>query len=194
MVSSYQPAQPHGGSGKYQHRGTTATTVQQRLCPYTNYPRVPGPGASDDTADLLVDEADLEEATPQANAREARPSTSCSVPEGERDKQQLVVASKDHHEAVKGVDSASGGRDTPPHVQPPESAAESMDECMDVSRDGTSSMAGKRARERAVDSEPQWHDDGGGEPPTKTPGVRRSPYRPRPNLPGEPRRAGNPPP
>ncbi|KAH6935453.1 hypothetical protein HPB50_006017 [Hyalomma asiaticum] len=134
------------------------------------------------------------QATPEANAREARPSTSSSVPEGERDKQQLVVASKDQHEAVKGVDTAPAGRDTPPDVQPPESATESVDECMDVSRDGASSMAGKRAHERTVDSEPQREDGGGGEPPAKTPGVRRSPYRPRPNLPGEPRRAGNPPP
>ncbi|KAH6936833.1 hypothetical protein HPB50_023293 [Hyalomma asiaticum] len=129
-----------------------------------------------------------------ANSREAETSTSSSVPAGERDRQQVVVASKDQHEPVKGVHTAPTGRDTPPDVQPPDSATPSVDECMDVSRDGASSMAGKRAHERTVDSEPQRDDGGGGEPPTKTLGVRRSPYRPRPNIPGEPRRAGNPPP
>ncbi|KAH6946264.1 hypothetical protein HPB50_012509 [Hyalomma asiaticum] len=158
------------------------------------YASVTGPRVSEDTADLLMDEADLEEATPQANAREAQPSTSSSVPEGERDKQQVVEASKDQHEPVKGVDPAPTGRDTPPDVQPPVSATEPGEERMDVSRDEGSSLAAKRSHERTADSEPQRDDGGGGEPPTKTPGVRRSPYRPRPNIPGEPRRAGNPPP
>ncbi|KAH6933412.1 hypothetical protein HPB50_014789 [Hyalomma asiaticum] len=157
------------------------------------YASVTGPGGSDDTADLLMDEADLEEATPQAKPREAQPSTSSSVPEGEHDKQQVVEASKDQHEPVKGVDTAPTGRDKPPDVQPPVSVAESGEERMDVSRDEGSSMAGKRSHERTIDSEPQRDDGGGGEPPTKTPGVRRSPYRPRPNIPGEPRRAVNPP-
>ncbi|XP_049511198.1 uncharacterized protein LOC125939801 [Dermacentor silvarum] len=158
------------------------------------YASVTGPGGSEDTADLLMDEADLEEATPQANSREAQPSKPSSCPEGERNKQQDAVTSKDQHEPAKGVDSASTGRDTPPDVQLPVSVTESVEECMDASRDGASSMAGKRAYEMTVDSEQQRDDGGGGEPPTKTPGVRRSPYRPRPNIPGEPLRAVNPPP
>ncbi|KAH7937130.1 hypothetical protein HPB49_008024 [Dermacentor silvarum] len=129
-----------------------------------------------------------------ANSREAQPSTPSSCPEGERNKQQVAVTSKDQHEPAKGVDSASTGRDAPPDVQPPVSVTESVEECMDASRDGASSMAGKRAHERTVDSEQQRDDGGGGERATKTPGVRRSPFRPRPNIPDEPRRAVNPPP
>ncbi|KAH7933046.1 hypothetical protein HPB49_007464 [Dermacentor silvarum] len=132
--------------------------------------------------------------TQHANSREAQPSKPSSCPEGERNKQQDAVTSKDQHEPAKGVDSASTGRDTPPDVQLPVSVTESVEECMDASRDGASSMAGKRAYEMTVDSEQQRDDGGGGEPPTKTPGVRRSPYRPRPNIPGEPLRAVNPPP
>ncbi|KAH6926931.1 hypothetical protein HPB50_023880 [Hyalomma asiaticum] len=145
-----------------------------------------GPGGSEDTADLLMDEADLEEATPQGNSREAQPSTSSSFPEAEREKQQVVVASEDQHEPARGVDTAPAAR---PDVQTPVSATESVDECMDVSRDGASPMAGKRAHETTVDSEPQRDDGGGGWPLTKTPGARRSPYRPRPYIPGELRRA-----
>ncbi|KAH7958993.1 hypothetical protein HPB49_007068 [Dermacentor silvarum] len=99
----------------------------------------------------------------------AQPSTPSSCPEGERNKQQVAVTSKDRHEPAKGVDSASTGRDAPPDMQPPVSVTESVEECMDVSRDGASSMAGKRAHERTVDSEQQRDDGGGGEPPTKTP-------------------------
>ncbi|KAH6947118.1 hypothetical protein HPB50_017128 [Hyalomma asiaticum] len=106
----------------------------------------------------------------EANAREAQPSTSSSVPEGERDKQQVVEASKDQHEPVKGVDTAPTGRDTPPDVRPPVSVTEPGEERMDVSRDEGSSLAGKRSHERTTDSEPQRDDGGGGEPPTKTPG------------------------
>ncbi|KAH6919617.1 hypothetical protein HPB50_029395 [Hyalomma asiaticum] len=111
----------------------------------------------------------LQEERLDAKPREAQPSTSSSVPEGERDKQQVVEASKDQHEPVKGVDTAPTGRDTPPDVQPPVSVTESGEERMDVSRDEGSSMAGKRSHERTVDSEPQRDDGGGGEPPTKTP-------------------------
>ncbi|KAH6920293.1 hypothetical protein HPB50_028721 [Hyalomma asiaticum] len=85
---------------------------------------------------------------------EAQPFTSSSVPEGERDKQQVVVALKDHHEPVNGVDTAPTGCDTPPDVQPPVSVTESGDECMDVSRDEGSPMAAKRSHERTVNSEP----------------------------------------
>ncbi|KAH7959780.1 hypothetical protein HPB49_013783 [Dermacentor silvarum] len=92
---------------------------------------------------------------PNANSREAQPSTPSSCPEGERNKQQVAVTSKDQHEPAKGVDSASTGRDAPPDVQPPVSVTESVEEYMDVSRDGASSMAGKRAHERTVDSEQQ---------------------------------------
>ncbi|KAH6919612.1 hypothetical protein HPB50_029400 [Hyalomma asiaticum] len=123
----------------------------------------------------------------------AQPSTSSSVPEGERDKQQFVEASKDQHEPVNGVDAAPTGRDTPPDVQPPVSVNESGEECMDVSRGKGSPMAGKRSHESTVNSEPQRDDGGGGEPPKKTPVERGSAYRSRPNIPGEPRRAGNPP-
>ncbi|XP_049275734.1 uncharacterized protein LOC125760101 [Rhipicephalus sanguineus] len=157
------------------------------------YASVTGPGGSDDTPDLLMDEADLEEATPQTNARETQPSTSSSVPEGERDKRQVDEASKDQHEPVKGVDTAPTRRDTAPEVQPPVSVIESGEKCMVSSHGEGSPMAGKRPHESTVDSESQRDDGGGGEPPTKTPGVRRSPFRPRPNIPGEPRRAGNPP-
>ncbi|KAH6920688.1 hypothetical protein HPB50_028324 [Hyalomma asiaticum] len=116
------------------------------------YTSVTGPGGCDDTAGLLIDEADLEEATPQANSWEAQPFTSSSVPEGERDKQQVVVALKDHHEPVNGVDTAPTGCDTPPDVQPPVSVTESGDECMDVSRDEGSPMAAKRSHERTVNT------------------------------------------
>ncbi|KAH7977651.1 hypothetical protein HPB49_003124 [Dermacentor silvarum] len=105
----------------------------------------------------------------------AQPSTPSACPEGERNKQQDAVTSKDQHEPAKGVDSASTGRDTPPDVQPPVSVTESVEECMDVSRDEASSMAGKRAHERTVDSEQQRDDGGGGEPPTKTPATRDGP-------------------
>ncbi|KAH7983562.1 hypothetical protein HPB52_012595 [Rhipicephalus sanguineus] len=114
-------------------------------------------------------------------------------PEGERDKRQVDEASKDQHEPVKGVDTAPTRRDTPPEVQPPVSVIESGEKCMVSSHGEGSPMAGKRPHESTVDSESQRDDGGGGEPPTKTPGVRRSPFRPRPNIPGEPRRAGNPP-
>ncbi|KAH6946507.1 hypothetical protein HPB50_013770 [Hyalomma asiaticum] len=87
----------------------------------------PGGRGSEVTADLLMDEADLEEATPQANARETQPSTSPSFTEGERDKQQVAVASKDQHEPAKGVDTAPAGRDSPRDMQPPVSVTESAD-------------------------------------------------------------------
>ncbi|KAH6947056.1 hypothetical protein HPB50_016951 [Hyalomma asiaticum] len=75
-------------------KGASIGSETTESCERT-YASVTAPGGSDDTADLLMDEADLEEATPQANSREAEPSTSSSVLEGERDKQQVVVASKD---------------------------------------------------------------------------------------------------
>ncbi|KAH7946955.1 hypothetical protein HPB52_006224 [Rhipicephalus sanguineus] len=106
------------------------------------------------------------------NARETQPSTSSSVPEGERDKRQVDEASKDQHEPVKGVDTAPTRRDTPQEVQPPVSVIESGEKCMVSSHGEGSPMAGKRPHESTVDSESQRDDGGGGEPPTKTPGVR----------------------
>ncbi|KAH6930629.1 hypothetical protein HPB50_015586 [Hyalomma asiaticum] len=100
-------------------------------------------------------------------AIEVQPSTSPSVPEGERDKQQVVGASKDQHEPVKGADAAAAGRNMPPDVQHPVSVTEPGEECMDTLRDEGSSMVGKRSHERTVDSEVQRGDGGGDEPPTK---------------------------
>ncbi|KAH7969744.1 hypothetical protein HPB52_021712 [Rhipicephalus sanguineus] len=107
----------------------------------------------------------------RTNARETQPSTSSSVPEGERDKRQVDVASKDQHEPVKGVDTAPTRRDTPPEVQPPVSVIESGEKCMVSSHGEGSPMARKRPHESTVDSESQRDDGGGGEPPTKTPGT-----------------------
>ncbi|KAH7967994.1 hypothetical protein HPB52_005110 [Rhipicephalus sanguineus] len=96
---------------------------------------------------------------PQANARETHPSTSSSVPEGERDKRQVDEVSKDQHEPVKGADTAPARRDTPPEVQPPVSVIECGEKCMVSSHGEGSPMAGKRPHERTVDSELRATDE-----------------------------------
>ncbi|KAH7969745.1 hypothetical protein HPB52_021713 [Rhipicephalus sanguineus] len=113
----------------------------------------------------------LQEERQETNARETQPSTSSSVPEGERDKRQVDVASKDQHEPVKGVDTAPTRRDTPPEVQPPVSVIESGEKCMVSSHGEGSPMARKRPHESIVDRAAQ-EGTSEGDKPRVAPGTK----------------------
>ncbi|KAK8767548.1 hypothetical protein V5799_005670 [Amblyomma americanum] len=71
--------------------------------------------------------------------------------------------------------------------------AESQQEEMVVSLAASSSQAGKRPRQKNSDA-PHTPEEGAEEPPAKAPGVRRPFFKPRPNVPADPRQAAKPPP
>ncbi|XP_049267547.1 uncharacterized protein LOC125756684 [Rhipicephalus sanguineus] len=168
---------------------------EDRQCQRT-YASVTAPGSSEDSTDLLIDEADSEEAASPTSAREGAPSTSSSPPPGQPEKQPLAASVREPKDApARAAVATSARKASTSEPVPQASVTQPADECMDTTQGSASAAAGKRPHEQTTSSEPQLDDGGGDEPPTKAPGVRRFPFKPRPNIPCEPRRsAANPPP
>ncbi|KAH7982833.1 hypothetical protein HPB52_007360 [Rhipicephalus sanguineus] len=136
------------------------------------YASVTAPGSSEESADLLIDEADSEEAASPTSAREGAPSTSSSPPPGQPEKQPLAASVREPKDApARAAVATSARKASTSEPVPQASVCQPADECMDTTQGSASAAAGKRPHEQTTSSEPQLDDGGGDEPPTKAPGA-----------------------
>ncbi|XP_077486809.1 uncharacterized protein LOC144098156 [Amblyomma americanum] len=158
------------------------------------YASIAGPGTSEDSSELLIDEADAEEATGSTMLKVKQDAPSLSLLT-----KQKVTAASDDKASEKVVDAPSEDDHdsqkemTKVCVEAPEGGESSRTDAMHVTQEMAASMAGKRPQEESVGKKEQY-GDGSDEPPPKTPGMRCSTLKPRPNLSAETRQAGKPPP
>ncbi|XP_049272495.1 uncharacterized protein LOC125758858 [Rhipicephalus sanguineus] len=142
-----------------------------------------------DTSEHLMDEADAEETAAEVG-REApptvKPSESTSVEAAEKSK-----ASTEQWPPLTEAADAKVRKNNDLCATPADNDGDKPAD-MDISEASTSSPSAKRAHEDT--GEATTNDDGEGQPPSKTPPIRRPTYRPRPNLSTSKTVAATPPP
>ncbi|KAH7984751.1 hypothetical protein HPB52_023709 [Rhipicephalus sanguineus] len=74
------------------------------------YASVTAPGSSEESAELLIDEADSEEAASPTSAREGAPSTSSSPPPGQPEKHPLAASVREPEDAPARAAVAASAR------------------------------------------------------------------------------------
>ncbi|KAH7984750.1 hypothetical protein HPB52_023708 [Rhipicephalus sanguineus] len=84
--------------------------VEEQLTCQRTYASVTAPGSSEESADLLIDEADSEEAASPASAREGAPSTSSSPPPGQPEKHPLAASVREPEDAPARAAVAASAR------------------------------------------------------------------------------------
>nr|XP_050052490.2 uncharacterized protein LOC126548394 [Dermacentor andersoni] len=158
------------------------------------YASIAGPGTSEDSAVMLMDETDAEEAARAGGQpqRDTQPSFTTLVKQKAGPSRATDGSVQAQHkpeqddvdkvnEAAKAAVAEESNLETPGF------------DTMETNLEAASTMAGKRPHEESVDVKLQ-PGGGGDEPPPKTGGVRRSSLKPRPNLPADTRKAGKLPP
>ncbi|XP_077507283.1 uncharacterized protein LOC144116391 [Amblyomma americanum] len=155
------------------------------------YASVTGRSSNEGASDLMMDELDAEEAATAkgGNVLETLVPLSTSVAEGSG---RLEPASSVLQDGLPD-EKAAVLEDAAARPNEASENAESQQEEMVVSLAASSSQAGKRPREKNSDA-PHTPEEGAEEPPAKAPGVRRPSFKPRPNVPPDPRQAAKPPP
>ncbi|XP_065311184.1 uncharacterized protein [Dermacentor albipictus] len=158
------------------------------------YASITGPGTSEDSSEMLMDEADAEEAArvggqPQ---RQNRPSFTTLVkqkagPSGATDGSVQAQHKPEQDDDDKAKEAAKAADAKESSVETP-----GID-TMETNQEAASTIAGKRPHEESGDVKLQ-PGGSGNEPPPKAGGVRRSSLKPRPNIPADTRKAGKPPP
>ncbi|XP_077512795.1 uncharacterized protein LOC144123970 [Amblyomma americanum] len=155
------------------------------------YARATGRSSNEGASELKIDELDAEEAATGkgGNVLETLVPLSTSVAEGSGRLQPASSVPQDglpDEKAAVFEDAAARPNETSEN-------AESQQEEMVVTVAASSSQAGKRPREKNSDAL-HTPEEGAKEPPAKAPGVRRPSFKPRPNVPLDPRQAAKPPP
>ncbi|XP_049518168.1 uncharacterized protein LOC125943287 [Dermacentor silvarum] len=157
------------------------------------YASVTGPAPREDVADLLMDEADVDEsfhvqvlpadtfATPTEQAYIASKVATVVTTE----QKAAVQTSDGKGKEETAIELASAGASTAEH-----GPATAM---MDVADTSASSAATKRARDVTSGQEEEFDNETKDEPPQKTQVSRRASIRPKPNIPPDRRTAAEPP-
>ncbi|KAL3214550.1 hypothetical protein MRX96_007030 [Rhipicephalus microplus] len=125
----------------------------------------------------------------------ASPTSSTSLP-SQPEKLPLAAPQKEPEKEPTTVTVATSvTKATSSSPVPQANVDQPADEGMDTTQEPASTAPGKRPHDQTSSSEPHQDDGGGDEPPTKAPGARRFPLKPKPNISGEPQQAAaNPPP
>ncbi|XP_075543870.1 uncharacterized protein LOC142578358 [Dermacentor variabilis] len=145
------------------------------------YASVTGPVGKTDAAELVMDEADAEEAagtSSQVTQKEMRPADMPSYPQqNEQQGDHSLVENPDVREVPE---KTSGSAE---YGEPSKDPASQHTESMDVTVQSTGGAVGKRGREATTDDEDRQDVVGSVEPPTKTVATRRASLKPKPNVP-----------
>lgn len=145
------------------------------------YASVTSPIGKTDVTELVMDEADAEEAAGtslQVNQKEIRPVDTPSYPQDNaKQGDRWIVAETDVRDVPAKI--SVGTEDGEPSAEPASQCTSSIDVTEEDSRDAVC----KRGREAATDDSDGQDAAGAGEPPTKTVVTRRSSLKPKPNIP-----------
>ncbi|XP_037579868.1 uncharacterized protein LOC119462610 [Dermacentor silvarum] len=152
------------------------------------YASVAGPVGGDDTAELVMDEADAEEAAREATSKVEGHEAETSAPP---DKLQDTRTGDESPKVADTVGDATGAVKV--HDVPAQSPSCDEPTVMDVSEAASGATVSKRGHDATLDDNEALTAGNSDGPPPKAAITRRSLIRPRPNIPPDRKAAGTPP-
>ncbi|XP_077516550.1 uncharacterized protein LOC144126365 [Amblyomma americanum] len=160
----------------------------------STYASIAGPGTSEHSAELLMDEADAEDAARETGQPTTRDGPTWTRLTKQGAKTSTAVAADVPVQRDLPTEPVSTQKEaTGAFAENPDNVGPDNSEAMDSNHEAAGLIAGKRPHEESVGEKPQV-GAGADEPPSKCPGVRRSSLKPRSNFAAETRQAEKPPP